>query len=208
MKDKFLNALKKLRSTADKRGFEQSVDLIINLADIDLRKVPISVFFSFPYPIKQPKICAFLNNQSSAVDRSITKAEISNLTPKEIKALAKEFDFFIASAPLMGLIATTFGKTLGPLGKMPNPKFGGVIMVEEEANIKKAVEKFRKAANIKAKEPSIKVRVGKESMEDEKIVENAETVYNSVVAALPNNKENVRSVMVKLTMSKPEKLKL
>jgi len=81
-------------------------------------------------------------------------------------------------------------------------------MVEEEANIKKAVEKFRKAANIKAKEPSIKVRVGKESMEDEKIVENAETVYNSVVAALPNNKENFRSVMVKLTMSKPEKLKL
>jgi len=208
MKDKFLNALKKLRSGAEKRGFEQGVDLLINLSDVDLRKTPINIFFSFPHQVKVPKICAFLERKSPSVDRTVTKAQIGNLEDKEIKKLGKEFDFFIASAPLMGIVATTFGKTLGPLGKMPNPKFGGVIMAEEEANIRKAVDKFKKAVSVKAKEPSIKISIGKEGMEDEKLAENAETVFNSLVAALPNNNENVKSVMVKLTMSKPEKLDL
>lgn len=208
MKDKFLNALKKVRSAAVKRGFNQSVDLIINLSDIDLRKTPINIFFTFPNKVKDQKICAFLNNPSPSVDKSITKLEISKLDKKEIKKIAEEYDFFLASAPLMGLIATTFGKTLGPLGKMPNPKFGGVIMVEEEANIKKAAEKFKNAAGIRPKEPSIKISIGKEDFDDEKLAANAEVVYNKLVSALPKNKENVKNVMVKFTMSKPEKLKI
>ena len=208
MKNKFLESLKKVRNNAKKRGFKQSVDLIINLSDIDLRKTPINVFFSFPNQVREQKICAFLNNKSPSVDRSITKTEIGSLDKKEVKKIANEYDFFIASAPLMGMIATTFGKTLGPLGKMPNPKFGGVIMVEEEANIKKAAEKFKKAASIRARELSIKISIGKEDMKDEQLAENAEVVYNTLVNALPNNKENVKSVMVKFTMSKPERLEL
>lgn len=208
MKEQFLNALKKVKSTAEQRGFKQSVDLIINLSDIDLRKTPINLFFSLPNQVKIPKICAFLNNKSPSVDKSVLKSEISKMDKKEVRKISDEYDFFIASAPLMGMIATTFGKTLGPLGKMPNPKFGGVIMVEEEANIKKAVDKFKKAASIRAKEPSIKISIGKEDMEEEKLAENAEAIYNHLVAALPKNKENVKSIMVKLTMSKPTKLEL
>ncbi|MFC1686297.1 hypothetical protein ACFLZZ_04750 [Nanoarchaeota archaeon] len=208
MKDKFLKALNKLKESAEKRGFKQSVDLIINLSDIDLRKTPINLFFSFPNQIKVPKICAFLNNRSPSVDRSVTKVEINALDKKAIKRISEDYDFFLASGPLMGLVATVFGKSLGPLGKMPNPKYGGVIMVEEEANIKKAVDKFKKAAGIRAKQPSIKISIGKEDMENEKLAENAETVYHALVAALPKNKDNVKSIMVKLTMSKPEKLEL
>lgn len=208
MKDKFLNAFKKLKTEAEKRGFEQSVDLVINLEDVDLRKTPVNIFFNFPYQVKVPKICAFLNTSSSAVDKSITKTQIGTLSEKEIKNLGRDYDFFIASAPLMGLVATKFGKTLGPLGKMPNPKYGGVIMVEEEATIKNAVEKFKKAVSIKAKQPSIKISIGKESLEAEKLAENAVVVYNSLVAALPNKKENVKSILVKLTMSKPIRVAL
>jgi len=208
MKDKFLDALKKLRASAQKRGFNQTVDLIINLSDLDLRKTPVSVFYSLPHQVKQPKICAFLEKRSSSVDRTVTKAEIGTLDKKEVKKLSKDYDFFIASAPLMGLIATNFGKTLGPLGKMPNPKYGGVIMSENEENIKKAVDKFKNAINLKAKELSLKVAIGKEDTEDENLADNAEATYQSVIAALPKNKDNVKSVMIKLTMSKPEMLKI
>lgn len=206
MKEKILETLKKLRADENKRGFVQSVDLIINLRDIDLRKAPISLFFSMPNKTKVPKVCAFLEKKSDSVDRAISKAEMTSLDKKQIKEIGKEFDFFLSSAPLMGPVATVFGKTLGPLGKMPNPKTGGVIMVESEDAIKAAVTKLKNAVNIKVKEPSIKVSVGKEDMDDEKLSENILAVYNNALAAMPNKKENIRSVMLKLTMSKPLKV--
>jgi len=58
---------------------------------------------------------------------------------------------------------------------------------------------------IRIKEASIKVSVGKESMPDEKIRENIIALYNGIVSILPTKKENVKSVMLKLTMSKPVK---
>jgi len=206
MKEKILETLKKLRVEENKRGFVQSVDLIINLRDIDLRKAPISLFFSMPNKTRVPKVCAFLEKKSDSVDRAISKAEMTSLDKKQIKSIGKEFDFFLSSAPLMGQVATVFGKTLGPLGKMPNPKTGGVIMVESEDAIKAAVIKLKNAINIKVKEPSIKVSVGKEDMDDEKLSENILAVYNNALAAMPNKKENIRSVMLKLTMSKPLKV--
>jgi len=56
---------------------------------------------------------------------------------------------------------------------------------------------------IRVKESSIKVLIGKEKMSDAQIEENILAVYNGIVNVLPTNKENVRSVMIKLTMSKP-----
>ncbi len=206
MKEKFQQALNNLRSNSQKRDFVQSVDLVINITDVDLRKTPLSIFFSMPHPTKVPKICGFFEKKSSAVDRTVSKAEMQAMDKDQVKNLAKDYDLFISSGPLMSQVALTFGKVLGPLGKMPNPKTGGVVMVEDEEAIKKAAEKMRKSTNIKFKELSVKVSVGKENMEDSKIVENALTVYNSVLNVLPNRKDNVRSVMLKLTMSKPERI--
>lgn len=207
MKEKFLEALKQLKKE-EKKNFVQSADIIINLSDIDIRKVPISVFLNLPHPFRENRICAFLEAKNPSADRTITKAEIASLDKKQIKKIAKEYDFFVSSAPLMPSVAGTFGKILGPLGKMPNPKIGGVVMKEEANAVKITVEKFRKSINLKAKEPSLKASIGKESMKDEELAENAEAVYNAVVNALPNKRENVKNVMIKFTMSKPIKLEL
>ena len=43
-------------------------------------------------------------------------------------------------------------------------------------------------------------------MEDSKIVENILAVYNSVLKALPREKENIKNIEIKLTMSKPIKI--
>jgi ribosomal protein L1 len=45
-------------------------------------------------------------------------------------------------------------------------------------------------------------------MKDSEIVENVLSVYNAVVKALPKEAENVKNIEVKLTMSKPQKVKI
>jgi large subunit ribosomal protein L1 len=107
----------------------------------------------------------------------------------------------------MPKIATQFGRVLGPAGKMPSPQLG-VLMSQDEAREKELAEKIRKTIRVKTKEPSIKVVIGKEKMPDQEIVENATAVYNAVSAALPKGRENIKSIMLKFTMSKPVKVKL
>ena len=45
-------------------------------------------------------------------------------------------------------------------------------------------------------------------MTDEQLIENATAIYNGLVGVLPTKKENVKSIMLKLTMSKPIKVEI
>ncbi len=208
MKEDFSQAIQELRKNSKEkpRKFNQSVDLIINLKDFDVRKQSLNLFVQLPHKARDAKICSFLEKPSKNFDFCITRAEIDAWTnKKEIKKLAKQYDFFVALASLMPKIATQFGRVLGPAGKMPSPQLG-ILTLQNEAAEKELVEKMRSTARIKAKEPSIKIAIGKENMKDEEIAENINAVYNAILAALPKGKENIKSVMLKLTMSKPVKV--
>ena len=122
-----------------------------------------------------------------------------------IKSIIKKYDYFISQASIMPELAKTLGKYLGPTGKMPVPG-RGVIINDDENSIKKELAKFQGSLKVKTNEPSIKLMIGKESMSDEQIAENIETVYKAVFAALTKGKENLRSIMIKFTMSKPVKI--
>jgi len=194
-------ALDELRKNK-KRKFDQTVDLLISLRSIDLRRDNISLVATIPHKIKDKKVCGFLESKSELV-HTITKPEFDRYKDKAaLKALISDYDFFIASAKLMPSVATTFGKALGPAGKMPSPQLG-VIMQETSEAIRQTVERISKSVKIRAKEPSIKVAIGRESMSDEHIMENIRAVFRDVIAALPAQKENVRKVMIKTTMGKP-----
>lgn len=194
-------ALAELRKL-EKRKFEQSIDLLISLKGIDTKKDNITTIVNLPHKIKSKKICGFLTKKSDIV-KTITNLDFPKYKEKKaLKNLVKEFDFFIAAAPLMPAVATTFGKVLGPAGKMPSPQLG-ILPIEDEKAIKSLVEKIDNSMKIKAKEASIKVSVGKEGMSDEEILANINAVYSGVINVLPIKKDNVRRVMIKLTMSKP-----
>jgi large subunit ribosomal protein L1 len=191
----------------EKRKFDQSIDLIVNLKGIDMKRDIINAVVTLPHVSKEKKICGFLSKKSEAVT-TITPADFPRYKDKkELRRLVKSFDFFVASAPLMPAVATTFGKVLGPAGKMPSPQLG-LVMQENETAIKNEVLKISKAFKVRAKEPSIKLSVAKESMSDKDVSENIIAAYNTIVAALPTKKENVRNVMIKLTMSKPIKVEI
>ncbi len=199
-------ALKELRKEAKKK-FNQSVDLMVNLKGVDWRKDNINAIITIPHSIKEKKVCGFLTKKTALV-HTVTEPDFARYKDKkELKKLVSGFDFFIAAAPLMPKVATTFGKVLGPAGKMPSPQLG-LIAPENDEAIKKTLEKIEKSIKIKAKEPSIKISIAKEKMSDEQIVENFNAVYSGIVNALPTKRENVKSVMIKLTMSKPIKLEI
>jgi large subunit ribosomal protein L1 len=199
-------ALDELRKL-EKKKFNQSIDLIINLKGIDMKRDNVSAVVKMPHKIKEKKICAFLNAPSNLV-KTITKLDFSKYREKkDFRKLIKEYDVFIASASLMPAVATAFGKVLGPSGKMPSPQLG-VIAQETDAVIKEALDRVSKSVRVKLKEASIKIVVGKESMKDEEIMENIKVAYAGIIDALPTKRENVKNAMIKLTMSKPIKVEV
>jgi len=197
---KIQEAIKQLR-TEEKRKFIQSLDLVINLQKIDPRKESINTVVKLPHPpVKH--LGAFLTKKSPIID-TITKEEFELYKDnKAMKRLAKKYDAFIASAPLMAAVATKFGRFLGPLGKMPTPQ-AGLVMQETEANIKEAVEKMSSSTKLRVKEKSIKLSVGKEDMTDANLIENVTEVIKSISELLPNRKDNMKDISIKWTMGKP-----
>ena len=204
LKKELEKALTELRKDKE-RKFDQTVDLIINLQKFDAKKNQVNIFVNVPFKIKEKKICAFLETENKGLE-TITPEQFKKYSDKKaLKKLVKSFDFFIAQASLMPKVATTFGRVLGPAGKMPSPQLG-ILSDVNEREINEIKEKINNSVRIRIKESSIKLAIGKQSMKDEEIIENIITVYNSVLKALPKDRENIKNIELKFTMTKPQKI--
>jgi large subunit ribosomal protein L1 len=197
-------ALSELRKEKG-RKFDQTADLIINLQKFDPKKSQLNLLVSVPFKIKDKKICAFFETKNKDIE-TITPEQFKKYSDKKaLKKLVKNFDFFIAQASLMPKVATTFGKVLGPAGKMPSPQLGILTNVNEK-EVGELRKKINNSMKIRAKEASLKLAVGKQSMKDEEIIENITKVYNSLLKSLPKDKDNIRNLELKFTMTKPCKI--
>jgi len=206
LKQELIKTLDELRKN-EERKFNQTADLIINLQKFDVKKQNINLFINVPYKIKDKKIAGFFESKNKDIE-TITPSEFRNYDDKkELKKLAKKFDFFIAQANLMPKVATVFGRALGPAGKMPSPQLG-ILMDVDEKNIKALKEKINNSVKIKIKEASVKLAIGKQNMKNDEIAENILSVYNSLVKILPKGKDNVRNIEIKFTMTKPQKIQI
>jgi len=203
----FLKAVEKIKSSEKKVNFDQTVDLLINLKEFDVRREAFNIFIPVPNKIKDKKIAGFFEKDSKVID-TIKKEQFSKYKEKkDIRKLIKAYDFFIANAKLMPAVATSFGRALGPVGKMPSPQLG-ILPAEEDKMVEAIVNKINSTVRVRVKEPSIKIAIGKQSMDDEKIMQNAVAVYHKILDTLPRKKDNIRNVKIKLTMDKPEKVEI
>ena len=204
--DQVKKALEELKKSKE-RKFNQTVDLIINLQKFDVRKSQINLFLKVPHKIKDKKVAGFLESKNKDID-TITPTEFNKYRDKkELKNLVKKYDFFISQASLMPKVATTFGKILGPAGKMPSPQLG-IILNADEKSILDLKEKINNTIKVKLKESSIKLAMGKQDMKEENLIENISYVYKEILKVLPRNKENIKNVAVKFTMTKPIKINI
>ena len=153
----------------------------------------------------EKKIAAFITKRSKLIDSITPEDFVKYKEAKDIKKLAKKYDAFIAVAPLMGKIATTFGRVFGPMNRMPSPQ-AGIIPKETDEMINMMVGKLKKSIRVKNKEMAIKLPIGKEDMKDDELKENIEAVIKGLKKVLPRGNDNVKEVLIKFTMTKPVKV--
>lgn len=195
-------ALKELEKK--KRNFEQTYDLIINLKNIDLSKPENKIKKEIILPHgrgKPTRICLISEK------RGFTKEKIEEIgsNKKEAKKFAKSYDFFLATPTLMPIIGKALGKYLAPRNKMPQP----IPPNASEDEIEKIVKIKEKSVRFALKsELNIQLPVGKEGMPIEHIKENIISVIRDIVASLPKGRAQIKSVMIKKTMSNSIKIDL
>jgi large subunit ribosomal protein L1 len=208
-KEEFVQTLQQVKASSPKRKFSQSVDLIFNLKDLDLKKPEEQLDVWVPLVNPKGKIIKIaalvgpeMQEQAKAnCDTVIMHDDFKRYEgkKKEIRKLAKTHDLFIAQANIMPDVAKFFGRVLGPRGKMPNPKAGCVVPTN--ANLKVLTERLKKMLHVVAKiQMSAKCSIGKEDMPDDKLIENIMAVYNTVLHALPQEQNNIKSILLKLSM--------
>lgn len=200
---------------SEKRGFSQSVDLVVPLTGLDLKKPEHQVDFFIELPNgtgKKARVCALIGPElqaeaKSACDGLVLQEDFPNYgkNKKLTKKLVRQFDFFIGQANIMPQIAATFGRVLGPKGKMPNPKAG--CIVPPKATLKPLIDRLQKMIHVTAKTvPMVQCKVGSESMGDDALAANAIAVYDQLVHALPQGEQNIKAAMLKLTMGAPVRI--
>jgi len=198
-----------------KRGFVQGVDLVVPMVSLDLKKPDHQVDFFIEVPSgigKKVKVCALVGPElqpeaKSACDGLVVQEDFPNYgkNKKLAKKLVKQYDYFIGQANIMPQIAATFGRVLGPKGKMPNPKAG--CIVPPKAILKPLVDRLQKTVHVSAKTvPMVQCKVGNESMADDAIATNVIAIFNQLVHSLPSGEQNIKGTFIKLTMGTPVKI--
>lgn len=207
LKEQLQQSLKELRENKKQRKFDETAELILNLQKIEVKKTSLNTFITLPYKVKEKKVAGFLESKSDLID-TITPNEFDQYKDKKkLKQVEGNYDFFIAQGSVMPKVAATFGKVLGPAGKMPSPKLG-LLTNPDQKSIEELKQRIDSSVKVVLKEKSIKVPIGKESLEDEKLIENATTFYTEIEKLLPRGKDNVKNVELKFTMTKPQKIQM
>lgn len=109
-----------------------------------------------------------------------------------------DFDVIVATPDMMGEVGK-LGRVLGPKGLMPNPKTGTVTF-----DVTKAVNEI-KAGKVEYrvdKSSNIHVPIGKVSFDDQKLIENLTTIYETMLKVKPSAAKGtyMKNVAVSSTM--------
>jgi large subunit ribosomal protein L1 len=205
MKQEILEAVKKAKKEAKPRNFTQSVDVVITIKDLDVRKPENRIDEEVFLPNgrgKKVKIAFIADGElallakNAGADLVISKADLEELGKdrKEAKKMANRHDFFVAQADMMPLVGRFLGPVLGPRKKMPKP-------VPASAKPEPLMEKLKGTVKVRIKDqPVVQALVGSQEMGDEEIADNIEAVLGVLDQKLEKGRNQIKSMYVKTTM--------
>jgi large subunit ribosomal protein L1 len=211
-KKTIVDAVKEAKGKSGGKKFNQTVDLILNIQEIDM-KAPegkIQEVVELPHATGKPNKIVIVASGELAMkarhanaDKVIERADLDALAgkKKDLRKLASEYDVFISEAPMMSMVGKTLGPVLGPRGKMPIP-------VPPTADINALLEKHRKTVVVRMRsQPIIQVSVGSESMSEDELFDNVNSVLRVLDGKLKRGLKNVKNVYIKTAMGVPVKIK-
>ncbi|MEF8887725.1 MAG: 50S ribosomal protein L1 [Haloarculaceae archaeon] len=197
-------AVSRALEDAPPRNFRETVDLAVNLRDIDLNDPSNRIDESIVLPEgtgQETSIVVFADGETAvraeeAADEVLSPDELEDLGDDDdaAKDLAERTDFFLAEEALMQDIGRYLGTVLGPRGKMPEP-------VSPDDDIVEQVERLKNSVQVRSGDRrTFHTRVGAENMSAEEIADNIDVIVRRLHADLEKGPMNVDSVYVKTTM--------
>ncbi len=205
MKQEILEAVKKAKEESQPRNFTQSIDVVITIKDLDVKKPENRIDEEVLLPNgrgKDVKIAFIADGElallakNAGADLVIDKAELEEMGKdrKEAKKIANRHDFFVAQADMMPLVGRFLGPVLGPRKKMPKP-------VPATIKPEPIMERLKSTVKVRIKDqPVIQALVGTQEMDDELIAANIESILVVLDQKLEKGRTQIKSMYVKTTM--------
>ncbi|HEV2429207.1 MAG TPA: 50S ribosomal protein L1 [Thermoplasmata archaeon] len=199
-----LDAVKEALQGAKERKFTESVELSVNLKELDLTVPKNRIEDEVPLPhgrgrnvqvavFGTPEMCQKVRG---VADRVFAPNELDELmkNKKSAKQLVEEVDFFLAEAPLMPTIGRRLGVVLGPRGKMPKPVPPG----SDPTNL---IQALKRSIRVRSKgNRTFHAPVGTRGMPPEQIAQNVDAVLARILGKLEQGRTNIASVYLKTSM--------
>ena len=210
------NSVWKKEGKNDKvRKFDETLDIIVNLRDIDIKNPAhkLNSEFLLPHQITTPeqfKLCFFTKEDQLVAAKEYPNVDVcdidalNDLNKKDAKTKKKfvrTYDSFIARMDLMRDVAKVLGRNLGQAGKMPKPMPKGYGVVNPNDKVEDIVANFMRRIIVQTKRaPIVQTKFGRKSMDFDKNWENLDALMKFLEGHLPNGYSNVKSIILKTTM--------
>lgn len=196
------------KAATKERKFKQSIELIMNFKDIDVKKgFALNEVVQLPKTSSPATVCVMATGdmgqkaKQADADAVVGTEELERFAAnkRESRKFINKYDFFLADTQVMPLVGKTLGQLLGPRGKMPTP-------VPFNAPIEAFLQRFRTSIKVRTRASlSMSCKIGDQTMEDVDLATNAHAVISAVEKKLPNGEKNIKRIMIKTTMGKPVK---
>ncbi len=204
MADSIQDAVSRALGESPERNFRETVDLAVNLRDLDLADPNNRVDESIVLPSgtgQDTRIVVFAEGETAlraedVADEVLDGDDLEDLGDDDdaAKDLADETDFFIAEANLMQDIGRYLGTVLGPRGKMPTP-------LQPDDDVVETVNRMKNTVQVRSGERrTFHTRVGAEDMDADQIADNIDVILRRLFTDLEKGPQNIDSVYVKTTM--------
>jgi len=204
MADTIVDAVSRALDEAPPRNFRETVDLAVNLRDLDLNDPSQRVDESVVLPAgtgQETQIVVFASGETAlraeeVADQVLDGDDLEDLgdDTDAAKDLADEIDFFVAEASMMQDIGRFLGTVLGPRGKMPTP-------LQPDDDVVETVNRMKNTVQLRSRDRrTFHTRVGAEDMDSEEIADNIDVIVRRLEANLEKGPLNIDSMYVKTTM--------
>ncbi|KAI5451228.1 60S ribosomal protein L10A [Naganishia albida] len=192
-----------------KRNFIETIELQIGLKNYDpQRDKRFSGTVKLPH-VPRPRMSLCILADAAHVDQAkqidleyMTVEDLKKLNKnkKLVKKLAKKYDAFLASEALIKQIPRLLGPGLSKAGKFPTP-------VSHSDDLARKANEVRSTIKFQLKKVlCLAVAVGHVSMSEDEVMQNVMLSINFLVSLLKKQWQNVKSLHLKSTMGKPQRL--